>query len=234
MEGTNQSFDSLPSKATKLEFSKLERKLMEELNIERLTTDILKSLNLYSDSNGYNHAAELLSDRNIIPGVDLIRFGNTIDEFLDRETYEGISIIKQFDSALSMFYKYYSFEKIEGSKREKKLLFPEKAFREALANALVHRTWDVRGAILVSMFSVRIEVSSPGGLPFGLSKQAYLAGQISLMRNPIIGNIFYRLKYIEMFGTGIRRINSSYADFIKKPDFRIFFKIQLLLFSPIW
>lgn len=36
------------------------------------------------------------------------------------------------------------------------------------------------------------------------------------------GNIFFRLRYIEMFGTGIRRIKYAYADSIIKPEFSIF------------
>ena len=57
------------------------------------------------------------------------------------------------------------------------------------------------------MYENRIEISSPGGLPSELSEEEYLNGQISILRNPIIGNVFFRLKYIEKFGTGILRIN---------------------------
>lgn len=47
------------------------------------------------------------------------------------------------------------------------------------------------------MYADRIEISSPGGLPAGISEEEYLNGQISILRNPIIGNVFFRLKYIE-------------------------------------
>lgn len=42
------------------------------------------------------------------------------------------------------------------------------------------------------------------------------------MRNPIIGNIFFRLNIIENFGTGIRRIINSYKNLVKNPSFKIF------------
>jgi ATP-dependent DNA helicase RecG len=74
----------------------------------------------------------------------------------------------------------------------------------------------------VSMFHDHIEISSPGGLPYGISPEEYLSGQISMLRNPIIGNIFFRLKYIEMFGTGIKRIKFAYTSNIQKPEFKIF------------
>ena len=72
------------------------------------------------------------------------------------------------------------------------------------------------------MFQDRIEISSPGGLSPGISQEEYLHGQVSILRNPILGNVFFRLKYIEKFGTGILRINHAYADSIEKPSYRIF------------
>ena len=72
------------------------------------------------------------------------------------------------------------------------------------------------------MFDDRIEVTSPGGLPKGLSKEEYLAGQLSILRNPIIANIFFRLGLIEQFSTGIQRILAAYADSKTQPQFSIF------------
>ena len=80
-------------------------------------------------------------------------------------------------------------------------LIPEAAFREAVANALVHRNWDIRAHVRIAMYSDRIEVKSPGGLPSGITKEEYMNGDISCLRNPILGNVFFRLHYIEMFGT---------------------------------
>ncbi len=45
-----------------------------------------------------------------------------------------------------------------------------------------------------------------------MSEADFLRGGISILRNRIIGSIFFRLHLIERFGTGIRRINESYAD----------------------
>lgn len=175
--------------------------MIETLQIEGLTSDILKTLNLFSDKEGYNIAAELLSDQNTFPGIAIVLFGNSIDEFKDREIINQTSIINQLETGLRMFSKNYSTEVIDGKRRNKQFSIPVKAFREALANALVHRTWDISSAIMVSMYPDHIEISSPGGLPYGISKEEYLSGQISMLRNPIIGNIFFSLKYIEMFGT---------------------------------
>ena len=55
--------------------------------------------------------------------------------------------------------------------RKKIEKIPEAAFREAIANGLIHRIWDVESQIRVLMFEDRIEVVSPGGLPAGITKE---------------------------------------------------------------
>ena len=72
------------------------------------------------------------------------------------------------------------------------------------------------------MFDDRIEITSPGGLPAEVSEEDYLNGQISFLRNPIIGNVFFRLNYIEMFGSEIQRINQAYVNQLVKPIYKIF------------
>ena len=220
--GLNQYYEELKARKKDLEFKVLKKELEEKLSLKNFSKDVLKTLNLYDDKNGYNNAAELLADKNTFSGVDIAKFGKSIDEILDRNLFVNISIISQFQKTLEVFNRYYKYEQILGSERIEKELIPEKAFRETIANALIHRTWDVNSNIRVSMYEDKIEISSPGGLPSGISEKEYLNGQISQLRNPILANIFFRLKYIEMFGTGIRRINESYKDYAVKPAFEIF------------
>lgn len=222
LEGSNQSFEELPNVNQELAFKILEKEMVQILGIHELNIDILKTLEMYSERDGYNHAAALLADQNSFKGIDMIRFGDSIDEIMDQTTLEGISVIEQFKNAVEMFRKYYEYEKIEGTSRISIEKIPEKAFREAIANALVHRQWDVNAFIRVSMYSDRIEITSPGGLPAGISEEEYLNGQISLLRNPILGNVFFRLKYIEKFGTGILRINHAYEHALMKPSYQIY------------
>ena len=128
-------------------------------------------------------------------------------------------MIEQFDRIINVFQQLYSYEKIDDTQRNRVELIPSLAFREIVANAIVHRVLDIKTSIKVSFFPDFVEVSSPGGLPSGISKEEYLRGQISILRNPIFGNVFFRLGYIEKFGTGIRRIMKSYENSIRKPYF---------------
>ena len=221
LEGNNLYFESLASDDDNMAFSELEHKLIEKLGITALSDDTLRTLGLYTKDNKLNNAASLLSDANSFPGIDAARFGVSIDEILDRESFVNISVLAQYDKAIMVYRRYYQYEQIKGADRIVIEKIPEKAFREAIANALVHRTWDINANIRISMFDDRMEISSPGGLPSGISEDEYLNSSISTLRNPILGNVFFRLHYIEMFGTGIKRIIESYENCQIKPQFKI-------------
>ena len=221
LEGSNLYFEELPCRRSDLSFQYLETKMIEKLGIQKINEDILRTLGFINEEKEYINAAAIFADTNQFYGIDIARFGNSINEILDRETMKGVSVLEQYDKAVLAFRRYYQYETIEGIERKTVDLLPENAFREAVANSLVHREWDINSHIRIAMFSDRIEVTSPGGLPRGLTKEEYMNGDISNLRNPIIGNMFFRLHYIEMFGTGIRRINDAYKNAPTKPSFKI-------------
>ena len=219
LEGRNMSFEELISPEQNLTFALLEQNLKDQRGIENFNLDILKTLNLYSDNTGYNNAAAILADDNDFPGIDIAIFGETISIIKKRETLNHMSIIRAYEEAVSVFKDYYSYEEIYGSKRRLVEMIPETAFREAVANAIVHRLWDINSQIRILMFGDRIEIVSPGGLPRGLSKDEYIEGRVSILRNPILANVFNRLNYVEAFGTGVRRIRDAYSESSAKPMF---------------
>lgn len=101
----------------------------------------------------------------------MVRFGLDLNILDDRRTLDNISILKQLDDAMSMFEQYYTYERIDDVLRKKAELIPEKAFREAIANALVHRSYDINNHITVSMHCDCIEIVSSGVLPEGLVRK---------------------------------------------------------------
>ena len=222
-EGINVNYEEKKSSSQILTFGTLEKKLRETAGVQNINLDILKTLNLYDKDGYYNIAGELLADENNIEfsGIDVVRFGKDINQILYREVIDKKSLLSQYDGAIEIFEQYYQYEEIDGYNRIKKELIPREAFREAVANSMVHRVWDVNSYIKVSMYDDRIEIKSPGGLPIGISDDEYLYGDVSVLRNPIIAGVFFRLNIIEKFGTGIRRINNEYADSILKPGFNI-------------
>lgn len=221
LEGKNIRFEELPYNEQKLTFEVLHQKLKESIQIETFNKDTLKILNLYDNNNGYNNAAGLLADRNHFPGIDIVKFGQNISVIQKRATIENISILEVYDKAIDMFRDYYQYEIIEGAERKNVERIPEAAFREAIANALIHRAWDIESQIRVLMFDDRLEVISPGGLPSGITEDEYLSGKISVLRNRNLANVFYRLGFVEIFGTGITRIKQLYESALRKPDFEV-------------
>ena len=223
MEGVNMDYEERKASSQDLSFNTLEHWLKERAGIEKINLDILKTLNLFSKEGYYNIAGELLADKNDITfsGIDMVKFGKDINKILYRETISNKSLLIQFNRAIEIFEQYFQYEEIDGYNRRKKELVPKEAFRESLANAIVHRIWDTNSYIQISMHEDRIEINSPGGLPTGISKEEYLHGNISVLRNPIIAGVFYRLNIIEKFGTGIARINDEYAHSVSKPSFDV-------------
>lgn len=222
LAGENQSFDALTSSEADLNFNYLDNKLQEIIGIESVDKDVLKTLELMNKDELFTNAGSLLADQNEFNIIDIVRFGEDQDTIFSRRQIKNVSILEAYDLAIEKYREYYQFEIIKGAYREKKELIPESAFREAVANALVHRDWIRPSYIQISMNQRAISVSSPGGLPKELSEKEYLESQISIMRNPIIGNVFFRLDIIESFGTGIRRIKNSYKSSKKKPVFKIY------------
>ena len=221
LEGKNISFEELPCKDQELSFEILQRKLKESIHIETFNLDTLKTLNLYDNVNGFNNAAGLLADKNHFSGIDIVRFGENISIIQKRATFEHISVLDAYEKALAVFRDYYKYEVIKGADRKIIEKIPEASFREAIANALIHRVWDIDSHIRVSMFDDRIEVISPGGLPVGITAEEYLSGKLSVLRNRNLANVFYRLGFVEIFGTGITRIKQLYAESLVKPDFEV-------------
>ena len=221
LDGKNISFEELPCKDQKLSFEILHRRLKESIQIQTFNQDTLKTLNLYDNVNGFNNAAGILADKNHFPGIDIVKFGENISIIQKRVTFENTSALDVYEKAIDAFRDYYQYEVIQGAARKMIEKIPEAAFREAIANALIHRAWDINSHVRVSMFDDRIEVVSPGGLPAGITAEEYLSGKLSILRNRTLANVFYRLGFVEIFGTGITRIKQLYAESMIKPDFEV-------------
>jgi ATP-dependent DNA helicase RecG len=82
-------------------------------------------------------------------------------------------------------------------------LYPTAALREALANALCHRDYAIGGgAVSVAIYDDRLEISSTGALPFGLTPADLTRPHQSRPWNPLIAQAFYRRGIIEAWGRG--------------------------------
>lgn len=91
---------------------------------------------------------------------------------------------------------------IVGTKRIDKYEYPEKAIREVVANAVIHRDYKITETYTqVNIFADRIEVFNPGCLPPGVTIENIKDAQVS--RNEIIAARLKELDYLEEYGRGI-------------------------------
>ena len=105
-------------------------------------------------------------------------------------------------------------------RREEKFEYPLEVIRESIVNAVAHRDYFSRDSTQINLFSDRIEVTSPGSLPAGLSRRLFKTR--SVRRNPITYSLLRDYGYIEGLGTGIpRMINTMRKNGLRDPEFDI-------------
>ncbi len=175
LEGGNTTFDRLPASDQNLAFNTLAEAIRKAVGVSRIDDDTLKTLGLLKPE-GYTRAGSLLADRNPYPGIDVAKFGTSVSEMIDRSTVERTPVLSQFDAAIEMFNRHLRIERTDGFERGRFDAVPQGAFREAVANALVHRTWDVDARVRVCLFLDRVEVASPGASLPGCPKASTCRG----------------------------------------------------------
>ncbi|NWF68237.1 MAG: putative DNA binding domain-containing protein [Chloroflexi bacterium] len=108
---------------------------------------------------------------------------------------------------------------VKGLEREEKMEYPPFAVREAIVNAVSHRDYRLKGRrIEIRMYSDRLEVISPGGLPGFITVENIVDEHFS--RNPRLVNGLFQWGYIEELGLGIDRMMEVMAQAgHKPPDF---------------
>lgn len=117
------------------------------------------------------------------------------------------------EQAVGFALKHLNMEAIiEGTRRIDRWSIPLVAVREAIMNAVVHADYAQIGSpIRVALYDDRLEVENPGLLPFGLTIEEIQHG-VSKLRNRVIGRVFYEMKLIEQWGSGIQRMISACED----------------------
>lgn len=97
-----------------------------------------------------------------------------------------------------------SSARLEGAKRQERREYPEEALREVLVNALVHRDYSIAGTdVMLSIFSDRLEIQSPGRLPNTVTVDGMRSG-MRYARNQTLVNVMRDYGYVDARGMGIR------------------------------
>jgi len=180
----------------------------------------MQTLGMISSEGIYTNTAWLLSDQCGSTIKAATFSGTDKSEFQDRREFGG-SLFGQIEET----YAYLDLRNrtkatFEGLYRKDIRDYPEEALREALLNSIVHRDYAFSASTLISVYDDRIEFVSVGGLPDGIALDDILLG-LSVCRNPKLAAVFYRLKLIEAYGTGMPKIMKAYEGSGMKPKIEV-------------
>lgn len=162
---------------------------------------------ILSDQCPYTTKIAVFGDAENITFKDAKEFGGSIFKQLD-DSYDYLALCNRISSS------FIGLERID------KPDYPEEAIREALLNALVHRDYSFSGSIIINVNDECMEFISIGGLLPGLSAEDIRSG-ISQPRNRKLAEIFHRLRLIESYGTGIRKIYALYKECPAQPHIEV-------------
>ena len=186
------------------------------LNIDEELPDardrLLRNLDLIADNGCLTIVGMLLFGREpqrFLPQSEVL-FANfagrdVTDDFIDRKSIIG-NLPRVVDDAQRIVELSLPVpSKIEGLKREDPVVFPVKVIREVLVNALIHRRWSLMGNVRVFLFEDRLQVSSPGKLPNGVTVEK-MKQSTHVPRNSILMKFMQDYHYVEKVGRGVPMI----------------------------
>lgn len=216
VQNSARSYEVCRSLKQELTFRSFKQE-MDKRNIEFGEVQ-MRTLKLIGEDGLYTNLALLLSDQCEVTTKTALFQGKDKEIFRDRQEFSG-SILKQMEDVYR-FIDIYNKTKAEflGLDRIDIRDYPEEAVREAWLNCLVHRDYSFSGSTIINIYDDRIEFVSLGGLVSGLTLDSIFLG-VSQSRNPNLAAIFYRMRLIESYGTGIGKIKRGYESKKKKPLF---------------
>ena len=212
-------FEEMRSFAQELSFEEAERTFKRyQVDFSEEKYIALGLRNIHDDQ--YTNLAMLLSDQ-CQHTTKIAVFGDEANiTFKDAKEFDG-SIFKQLDESFAyLTLCNRTAATFKGLERVELSDYPEDALREALLNSLVHRDYSYSGSIIINVNDSCIEFISIGGLMPGLSAEDIRSG-ISQPRNRKLAEIFHRLRLIESYGTGIRKIYALYKGCAAQPRIEV-------------
>lgn len=170
-----------------------------------------RRLGIYDDQNRFTNLARIISDQSKHSVKVAVFLGDDDFRFQDRKDFTGSVFQIMKDVLHYIDFSNHLNAHVVKYQREEQYSYNTEVLREGLINALIHRDYAYSGAIHVSIYRNRIEIVSLGGLVFGLSMEEIELG-VSQCRNPNLAQLFYRVKFIEAYGTGMKKILRDYPE----------------------
>ncbi len=174
----------------------------------------IKNLGLKNDDGEFNLLAQLLSDNSHFPLRVSIFDGKTkgsnlfsVREFGNNCLLYTLDELLRYGDVLNIIQADETGRVVE---RKDVSLFDNKAFREAIINAVLHNKWVEGNEPMISVFSDRIEILSRGSLAPTQTIEGFYLGE-SIPVNEKLSEIFLQLHISEKSGRGVPKIIEMYG-----------------------
>ncbi len=122
-------------------------------------------------------------------------------------------IIQQAQRAVELLNLQCSTVYDKNSDKPNQRKYPERAVKEAVVNAIVHRDYEISRPNRITVFSDRIEIESVGSLHWGVNRDKFVEGKASpKWRNQTFAYLFNKLHLSQSEGQGIPTIIRAMRD----------------------
>src|SRR3990172_4702448 len=233
LERSGRSWDGFIEKSATLKdidtaaikkFSRLAAKRIPHIEGEKTVQAILHKLNLL-EKGKLRRAALLLFGKNpkkfyISAYIKIGKFANETD-IVSTDDIEG-NLFQQVEKAMDILRVKYLVSNItyEGIYRKDTLEYPEGALREALINAVIHRSY-MGAHTQLKVYPDRLNLWNIGGLPASIRIDDLKKWHSSKPRNDFLADVFFKAGMIEAWGRGtIKIIDECKKAGLPEPEFR--------------
>ncbi len=213
LDGRNETIETVPAKYQDLTFSKLFGYYGSKGIVLKEET-FVKNLGLRNEEGEYNLLAQLLSDDSHIPLRVSIFSGKTkgsklfsVREFGNNCLLYTLDELLRYGDVINVLQADETDRVVE---RKEVPLFDNKAFREAIINAVLHNRWTSWNEPMISVFSDRIEILSRGTIPPAQTMEGFFLGE-SIPVNEKLSEIFLQLHISEKSGRSVPKITETYG-----------------------
>ena len=219
LKGLNQTYDTLKTNYKKSDYSfTFFEATFYDITRTKITESDYLSFNLV-DKDGYlTNAGVLLADQNIYTHSRIFctRWNGLTKTSINGEAADDKEIsgglLQQLFSAME-FVRNNTKKKWHksGMTRVEMPEYDEEAVREAIVNGIIHREYTRLGAeVCVDIYDDRLEVTSPGCMMSGKIIDKEVDDVVaSERRNPVLADIFARMKFMERRGSGLKKITDN-------------------------
>ena len=176
----------------------------------KLTEQFAKNLDFLTPEGKYNFVAYLFSDNNHLSFKVAKYAGTDKCDLIENSEYGFGCLLQTANKILDRLHvENRTWTRITSKYRLEKHMFEPVPVREAVINMLVHNQYINGYTPVVELFSDRLELTSIGGLPDGLSVEDFFHG-VSMPRNREIMRVFRDVEMVEQLGSGMNRILKDY------------------------